>query len=90
LVEEHFVAAGPDFGPFDSYKPAEFLVENTVKCLKKLPDLSKALDRFEKLFADINTCQKNPQAFNAPGHVQKRSIVDIEPKTKTGQLTEKV
>jgi len=60
LVEEHFAAAGPDISSFDRHKPAEFLVENTGKCLKKLPDLSKALDRFEKLFADINTSRQNP------------------------------
>jgi hypothetical protein len=87
-VEEHFAAAGPDLGSFDRYKPVEFLVEHTGKCLKKLPDLSKALDRFERLFADINTCRKSPQALNAPGYTQARPIVDLEPRKKTGQLTD--
>jgi hypothetical protein len=87
-VEEHFAAAEPDLGSFDRYKPAEFLVEHTSKCLKKLPDLSKALDRFERLFADINTCRKSPQALNAQGHTQARSIVDIESRKKNGQITE--
>ena len=36
-------------------RPAEFLAENTKKCLKKLPNLGEALDRFEKLFAQINS-----------------------------------
>ena len=87
-IEEHFAAAEPDLGSFDRYKPAEFLVEHTGKCLKKLPDLSKALERFERLFADINTCRKSPQALKAPGHVQRRPIVDLEPRKKAGQLTE--
>lgn len=87
-VEEYFAAAGPEFGSFDRYKPVEFLVEHTGKCLKKLPDLSRALDRFEGLFADINACQKSPQALKAPGHTQARPIVDLEPSKKAGQLAE--
>ena len=87
-VEEHFAAAGPDFGSFDRYKPAEFLIEYTGKCLKKLPDLSKALDRFEGLFADINACQESPLALKAPGYTQARSIVDLESRKKAGQLAE--
>ena len=87
-VEEHFAAAGPDVGSFDRYKPAEFLVEHTGKCLKKLPDLSRALDRFEGLFADINTCQTSRQALKAPDYTQARPIVDLEPRKKAGRLTE--
>ncbi|UCF16782.1 MAG: ATP-binding protein, partial [Phycisphaerales bacterium] len=55
-VEEHFATVGLGAGAFDRYKPAEFLAENTKKCLKKLPNLGEALDRFEKLFAEINAC----------------------------------
>jgi hypothetical protein len=55
-VEEHFASVGLGVGAFDRYKPAEFLVENTKKCLKKLPNLSDALNRFERLFAEINSC----------------------------------
>jgi energy-coupling factor transporter ATP-binding protein EcfA2 len=87
-AEEYFAAAGTDAGSFDRYRPAEFLVEHTGKCLKKLPDLSRAIDRFEGLFADINTCQASPQAPKFPGYVQTRSIVDLESKTKAGQLAE--
>jgi hypothetical protein len=87
-VEEHFATTGPGFGSFDRYKPAEFLVENTGKCLKKLPDLPNAFDRFERLFIDINTCQKNPQAPKATDYTQVRPIVDIAPGKKTAQLTE--
>ena len=87
-VEEYFATTGLGFGSFDRYKPAEFLVENTVKCLKKLPDLAKAFDRFERLFIDINTCQINPQALKATGYTQIHPIVDIAPGKKTAQLTE--
>jgi len=55
-VREHFETVGLGVGAFDRYKPAEFLTENTKKCLKKLPNLGEALDRFEKLFAEINAC----------------------------------
>jgi predicted ATP-dependent endonuclease of OLD family len=87
-VEEYFAAAGLDIGSFDRYKPVEFLVEHTGKCLKKLPDLSSALDRFEELFADINTCQASPQALKAPGQIQTRAIVDLESRKKAGRLSE--
>ncbi len=53
-VEEHYAVNGPEVGTFDRYKPAEFLVENTRKCLRKLPGLSESFDRFERLFTDIN------------------------------------
>ena len=55
-VEEHFATVGLSVGAFDRYRPAEFLVENSKKCLRKLPSLGDALDRFERLFAEINTC----------------------------------
>jgi hypothetical protein len=88
LTEEYLTAAGTDVGSFDRYKPAEFLVEHTGKCLKKLPDLSNAFDRFEQLFADINTCRKSPQAPEAPGFPQAPPIVDLEPGKKAVKLTE--
>ena len=66
----------------------EFLIENTGKCLRKLPDLSNAFDRFEQLFADVNTCQRNPQALKAPVYTQTRPIVDIMPEKKAAQLEE--
>jgi len=51
-VAEHF--AGADVPEYDRFAPAEFLTENTNKCKRKLPGLDEALQRFEKLFADIN------------------------------------
>jgi len=83
------IAAGElNLGSFDRYKPAEFLVEHTGKCLKKLPDLSKALDRFEKLFVDINTCRISSTIPKSPDYDQARPIVDIESRKKAGQLIE--
>ena len=46
---------GPGEMPrFDRFAVAEFLTENTKKCKRKLPALDEALERFEKLFADVN------------------------------------
>ena len=87
-VEEYFATAGFGFGLFDRYKPAEFLVENTGKCLKKLPDLPEAYDRFEKLFIDINTCQASLKELKTTGYTQVRPIVITEPGKKTAQFTE--
>jgi predicted ATP-dependent endonuclease of OLD family len=87
-VDEYLAIARPDAGLFDRYRPAEFLAENTGRCLRKLPDLSNAFDRFERLFADINTCQRNPQSLKAPVFTQARPIVDIEPEKKAEQLAE--
>ena len=55
-AEEHFAAVGLGLGAFDRYRPAEFLAENAKKCAKKLPDLSEAMGRFERLFNEINAC----------------------------------
>jgi len=38
---------------FDHYAPALFLIENPKKLLE-FPEIDKALDRFEKLFKDLN------------------------------------
>lgn len=55
-VEDHFASVGLGVDAFDRFKPAEFLAENTKKCLKKLPNLNEALNRFERLFSEINAC----------------------------------
>jgi predicted ATP-dependent endonuclease of OLD family len=87
-VEEYFASAVPDISLFDRYKPAEFLVEHTGKCLRKLPDLSSAFDRFERLFSDIKTCRISPSIPKSPDYEQARPIVDIESIKKTAQITE--
>jgi len=53
---EHFKALASDTPEFDHYAPAEYLTENSKKLMRKLPNLDKALDRFEKLFAHFNSC----------------------------------
>jgi hypothetical protein len=53
-VENHFATLPPDIPEFDHYKPASFLMENTAELRTALPDLDQALDRFEKLFKDLN------------------------------------
>jgi len=87
-AEEYLANTGLNIGSFDRFKPAEFLVEHTGKCLRKLPDLSGALDRFERLFADINTCRSGQQVFKEPVYTQAHPIVDIKPEKKAAQLTE--
>jgi AAA15 family ATPase/GTPase len=87
-VEAHFATGELNIGSFDRCKPAEFLVEHTGKCLKKLPDLSNAIDRFEKLFVDVNTCTTSSQIPRSPDYGQVRPIVDTGPRKKAGQVME--
>ena len=44
----------PTYPEFDHYRPSTFLVENAADLRDTLPDLDKALDRFEELFKDLN------------------------------------
>jgi len=44
----------PAIAEFDHYRPAEFLMANSTRLKKVLPELGAALDRFEKLFTDLN------------------------------------
>ncbi len=53
-VKKHFATLPPEVPEFDHYKPALFLLENTAELRIALPDLNQALDRFEKLFKDLN------------------------------------
>ena len=46
----------PPWAPrFDVFAPASYLFENTATLRVTLPDLDAALDRFEKLFRDLNS-----------------------------------
>jgi hypothetical protein len=87
-VKAHFAAH--DVGAFDRHRPAEFLAENAGKCAKKLPDLAGALDRFERLFVDVSTCHQigREPATSAGLPEQPRPIVEREPATTAGRLTE--
>jgi hypothetical protein len=54
-VEQHFAAMPPWAPRFDSFAPASHLFENTATLRVGLPGLEEALDRFEKLFRDLNS-----------------------------------
>jgi hypothetical protein len=51
-VEEHFRTVATTGDEFDHYRPAEFLTQQGVSY--SLPGLDKALERFGKLFTDLN------------------------------------
>ena len=54
-VENHFsLLPNEKFPEFDHYTPCSFLIENTANLRSILPDVGLSLDRFEKLFRDIN------------------------------------
>ena len=53
-VRMRFEQGQGEMPTFDRFAVAEFLAENTKKCKRKLPALDEALERFEKLFADVN------------------------------------
>lgn len=53
-VEDKFGIMPPKIPEFDHYEPALYLIENTVELTSELPDLDNALNRFEKLFEDLN------------------------------------
>jgi len=52
-VEDAFRLLPPSTPEFDHFFPSSFLIENPA-ALKSLPGSKDALDRFEKLFADLN------------------------------------
>lgn len=53
-VEEHFRTVKADVPEFDHFAPAAHLLEKRTALFRSLPDVEPALDRFEKLFADLN------------------------------------
>ena len=54
---EDYLRSLPSGGiELNRYAPAEHLVENGKRLVKKLRDLEEGLDRFERLFADLNGC----------------------------------
>lgn len=55
-VQARFGALGREAPPFDTFAPAEHLVRTGKKLLRKLPEIDQALDRFERLFVDVNAC----------------------------------
>ncbi len=55
-VEDHFQVLPSRMSEWDRYAPAEYLVENGKKLVKKLRGLDETLDLFERLFEDVNAC----------------------------------
>jgi len=53
-AEEHFATLPPSAPNFDHFRPAAYLLENRSGILCSLPGLEAALNRFEKLFTDLN------------------------------------
>jgi predicted ATPase len=53
-VEHHFALLPPEAPQFDHFSPASYLLENRADVLPNLPGLEASLDRFEKLFNDLN------------------------------------
>lgn len=54
-VEQHFQSLPSDLPEFDHYKPATFLMENSGELRGTLPGIEEALNRFERLFKDLNS-----------------------------------
>lgn len=53
-AEAHFRLLPVGTPEFDHYRPAEYLMVSGGRIKKTLPELDVALDRFEKLFTDLN------------------------------------
>ena len=53
-AEAHFRLLPVGAPEFDHYRPAEYLMVNGARVKRALLELDAALDRFEKLFADLN------------------------------------
>lgn len=58
-VEAHFRTLPPNLPEFDHYTPAAFLVERTAELRQDPLDLEPSLERFEKLFRDLNKLLPN-------------------------------
>jgi len=54
-AERHFALLPHEEVPeFNHYIPSLFLINNAAKLVSIVPDLDRSLDRFEKLFRDLN------------------------------------
>ena len=52
-MEQFFSLLPQPVAKFDHYRPAEFLIQQSMEF--DLPELDLALDAFESLFRDLNT-----------------------------------
>jgi hypothetical protein len=92
-VEDHLRSLPSGGIELNRYAPAEFLVENGKKLVKKLRDLEDGLDRFERFFADLNQCLSNePGRLMRPGmdkYAQSgdSDIVEVRSRNASGTET---
>lgn len=68
-VKTFFATLPVDSPLFDHYVPAEFLTEHGATLRDSVPELGQALDRFERLFSDLNKLLTEPSTTTrkAPG-----------------------
>lgn len=59
-IEKHFKTLPTGSAEFDHFASALFLMENREKLFKELPGIEVALERFEKLFGDLNALLPRP------------------------------
>lgn len=53
-IKEKFSTMPPSIPEFDHYAAAEYLTRNSDTALASMPDLDEALERFEKVFTQLN------------------------------------
>ena len=91
-VEDYFRSLPSGGIELNRYAPAEYLVENGKRLVKKLRDLDEGLDRFEKLFADLNGClYDEPIRLMSPGrdgYAQSRDSNIVEVRSRNSSRTE--
>jgi hypothetical protein len=90
---EDYLRSLPSGGfELNRYAPAEHLVENGKKLVKKLRDLDEGLDRFDRLFADLNGCLSGePIRLMSPGiheYAQLRDSNIVETESRNSSQTE--
>lgn len=53
-AEDHFRVLPAEIAGFDHFHPARYLMENAAAMRAAMPNLAEAMDRFERLFTDLN------------------------------------
>ena len=58
-VASHFACLPPEVPEYDHYHPAIHALQESDSVEELLPELDEALDRFERLFRDVNAVLKD-------------------------------